>query len=279
MGTQPDVRMTWISTDTKHKQRRNEEIMTDYQKLLETIKGNITFIAVALFIIAAVYFVAFALEKLIEKKCGIKFNSEKTKVNRLVVIAMFAAIAAVLMIFDFPVGFAPEFYKLDFSELPALLGAFMFGPTAGVAIEGVKVLLKIVLKGTTTAFVGDFANFVIGCSMVVPASVVYFIRRSRKSALVGMAAGTLLMVIAGSFMNGFYLLPKFSELYGMPLEKIVAKGNEINGGINSVFTLVAFAVVPLNLLKAVLVSIITMFLYKYISKLIKGQHTKASSEK
>ena len=145
--------------------------MTDYQKLFESVKDNVSFIVVSLLIIVVTYFVAFGLVKLIEKKYNMRFNSEKTKVNRIVVIAMFAAISAILMFFEFPVGFAPSFYELDFSEIPALLGAFMFGPTAGVAIEGVKILLKIVLKGTTTAFVGDLANFIIGCSMVVPSEV------------------------------------------------------------------------------------------------------------
>lgn len=250
--------------------------MTDYQKLFESVKDNISFIAVSLLIIAVTYFVAFGLEKLIEKKYNMRFNSEKTKVNRIVVIAMFAAISAILMFFEFPVGFAPSFYELDFSEIPALLGAFMFGPTAGVAIEGVKILLKIVLKGTTTAFVGDLANFIIGCSMVVPASAVYFIKKSRKSALVGMAAGGIFMVVVGSLMNAFYLLPKFSVLFGLPMDAIIAIGHEINGGINSVFTLVAFAVVPFNLLKAVIVSAVTLFLYKYVSRLIKGQHVEVS---
>ena len=87
------------------------------------------------------------------------------------------------MFFEFPLWFAPAFYELDFSEVPALVGAFMFGPTAGVAIEGLKVLIKIALKGTTTMFVGDLANFIVGCAMVVPASAFYFTKKTRKSAL------------------------------------------------------------------------------------------------
>ena len=159
------------------------------------------------------------------------------------------------MFFEFPLWFAPAFYELDFSEVPALVGAFMFGPTAGVAIEGLKVLIKIALKGTTTMFVGDLANFIVGCAMVVPASAFYFTKKTRKSALIGLITGGLCMVIAGSLMNGFYLLPKFAELYGMPIE-----------------ALVALAVVPFNILKSIVVGAITLILYKYISNLIKGQH-------
>ena len=154
--------------------------MTDYGKLLEAVKSNVTFILVSILIVVCVYFIAKGLEKLIEAKCGMHFNSEKTKVNRLVVIAMFSAISAILMFFEFPLWFAPAFYELDFSEVPALVGAFMFGPTAGVAIEGLKVLIKIALKGTTTMFVGDLANFIVGCAMVVPASAFYFTKKNKE---------------------------------------------------------------------------------------------------
>lgn len=252
--------------------RKGESDMTDYGKLLEAVKSNVTFILVSILIVVCVYFIAKGLEKLIEAKCGMHFNSEKTKVNRLVVIAMFSAISAILMFFEFPLWFAPAFYELDFSEVPALVGAFMFGPTAGVAIEGLKVLIKIALKGTTTMFVGDLANFIVGCAMVVPASAFYFTKKTRKSALIGLITGGLCMVIAGSLMNGFYLLPKFAELYGMPIEALVAMGTKVNASINSVFTLVALAVVPFNILKSIVVGAITLILYKYISNLIKGQH-------
>ena len=84
------------------------------------------------------------------------------------------------MYFELPLWFAPSFYELDFSEIPVMICAFAMGPVAGVAAELCKVLLKLVLKGTTTAFVGDFANFVVGCSLVLPASIVYYIRKSKR---------------------------------------------------------------------------------------------------
>ena len=92
------------------------------------------------------------------------------------------------------------------------------GPVAGVATELCKVLLKLVLKGTTTAFVGDFANFVVGCSLVLPASILYYIKKNRKIAIAGLAVGTVVMTIFGSGFNALYLLPKFSELFGMPMD-------------------------------------------------------------
>ena len=78
------------------------------------------------------------------------------------------------------------------------------------------------------------------------------------------------MTVFGSVFNAFYLLPAFADLYGMPLDSIIAMGQEINGNINSVATLVLFAVVPFNLLKGAVLTILTMLLYKHISPIIKG---------
>ena len=157
-----------------------------------------------------------------------------TPARRISIIGICAAIAAVLHILDFPLLFlAPEFYKLDFSELPVMLCGFYLGPSATVACEAVKILLKLLLKGTSTAFVGDFANFAVGCSLVLPATIVYHIRKTRNWAITGMAVGTVILTIFGSAFNGIYLLPKFAQLYGMPLDTIIAMGSKINTDITS----------------------------------------------
>ncbi len=144
------------------------------QKTFASVQENLVFILVSLLMVVVVYFAAFGCEKLIEKKNNIKFSSEKTKINKLVIMAMLAAIAVILMFFEFPLTFiAPAFYELDLSEVPVMIGSFLLGPCAGVVIEAVKILLKIFLKGTSTAFVGDFSNFILGCIFVIPASVIY----------------------------------------------------------------------------------------------------------
>ena len=198
-------------------------------------------------------------------------------VSNLVLIAMFGAMAFILMYLEFPLLFlAPNFYKMDFSELPVLICTFYLGPVAGVTAELLKVLVKLLLKGTTTAFVGDFANFAVGCSFVLPASLVYHAKPGRKSALVGLVVGTLCMTVFGSAFNAVYLLPKFAALYGMPMEAIIGMGTKVNSRITSVSTLVLFAVVPFNLLKGAVVSLLTFLLYKRISPLLhKGDARRA----
>lgn len=240
------------------------------QKTLASVQENLVFILVSLLMVVVVYFAAFGCEKLIEKKNNIKFSSEKTKINKLVIMAMLAAIAVVLMFFEFPLTFiAPAFYELDLSEVPVMIGSFLLGPCAGVVIEAVKILLKIVLKGTSTAFVGDFANFILGCIFVIPASVIYHTHKTKKRAILGLIVGSLALIVSGVFLNAFYLLPKYSQLYGTPVEKFIEMGHSINTAINNVLTFVVLAVAPFNLIKAALVSIITILLYKYLSKLLK----------
>jgi riboflavin transporter FmnP len=152
-----------------------------------------------------------------------------------------------------------------------MLCGFYLGPSATVICEAVKILLKLLLKGTSTAFVGDFANFAVGCSLVLPATIIYHIRKSKSSAIWGLAVGTLILTIFGSAFNGIYLLPKFSELFGLPLDTIIAMGSKINPAISNVLTFVALAVAPLNLIKGGVISLLTLLLYKRVAKPLFGK--------
>lgn len=232
-------------------------------KLWAAVQDNVMFLLVCLLVFAGIFVVAVLLERLWLKP------EKQSPARRAAYVGIFSAVAAVLMYLEFPLPFAPNFYEIDFSEVPVLVCAFSLGPVAGVVCEFLKVVLKLFLKGTTTAFVGDLANFVVGCSFILPASVVYFARKSKTGAVVGMSVGTAVMTVFGSLFNAVYLIPAFSVLFGYPLEVIVGMGTDINPAINSVTTLVLFAVAPFNLLKGVVVSLITFFLYKHIERLLR----------
>ena len=241
------------------------------QGLLDTIQKNIEFVGISLLLMIGVFAIARGSEVLIEKKTDVKFTSEKTKVNKTVIMAMLSAIAVILMYFDFPIPFiAPGFYKIDFSEIPVLIGSFMLGPCAGVIIEAVKVILHFCMKGTTTAFVGDFANFILGCMYVVSAAIIYHTKKTRKMAMISLIAGGVILVIAGMLLNAWYLLPKYSELYGIPLDVLIAMGTKVNASITDVFSFVALAVAPFNIIKALIDGIVTVILYKYLSHQLKA---------
>lgn len=239
----------------------------EQKTLLQTVMENAIFVAEFIGIVATLVVLAYCMEKIAKKKSGSKERILSTR--KIAVIGMFSAIAAVLMVLEFPLPFAPSFYGMDFSELPALIGTFAFGPVAGVLIEFCKIVLKILFKPTSTAFVGELANFAVGCSFLLPASCVYLFHKTKKSALIGSIAGTLCMTVFGTAFNAVYLLPKFAQLFGMPLDAIIGMGTAVNPAIDSITTLVVFAVAPLNLLKGGLVSVITMLIYKKISPIIK----------
>ena len=172
-------------------------------------------------------------------------TSSKTRI--LAQIGMLGAISVVLMLFEIPLPFAPAFYEIDFSEVPVLVGCFAMGPVAGAAIELIKILLNFAINGTITAGVGELANFLLGCSFVVPAGIIYRKMHTRKGAIIGMATGTVLMTIFGCFLTA------------------------VNAHITSLFTFVAFAVAPFNILKGIIDSLIVFLIYKKIRPVFRMQ--------
>lgn len=191
--------------------------------------------------------------------------------KNIAIMGMMGALAAVLMLLEIPLPFiAPSFYKMDLSEIPVLIGGFMLGPIAGVIIELVKILVNLLLTGTGTGGVGEFANFCVGCALVIPASIIYRTHKTKKRAIIGMVVGTLVMAVAGVFLNAYIMLPFYSSM--MPIEQIIAAGSAINPAISNVWTFCLIAVAPFNLIKGLVVSIVTALIYKKVSVLLKGTH-------
>ncbi|MBP5309578.1 MAG: ECF transporter S component [Lachnospiraceae bacterium] len=239
--------------------------------LISQIAQNAVFVLVFAGVIILMFLIAYAVEKLIKKK-----NDDKERIlttRKVVIIGMFSALSTVLMLFEFPVPFAPPgIYKLDFSELPALIGGFAFGPVTGIMIEFIKVLLKTVIKGTSTAFVGELANFFVGCSFVLPATVIYLAKKNKLNAIISCAVGTLVITIVGSSFNAFYLLPTFAKMFGMDIDTIIAMGTAVNSHVTSLSDFIFLIVAPVNILKGVMVSVVTLLIYKPLSPILKGKH-------
>ena len=177
-----------------------------------------------------------------------------------------------LMLFEIPLPFAPSFYEIDFSEVPVLIGCFSMGPMAGALIELVKIILNFVINGTTTAGVGEVANYVIGISFCLPAAILYKKMKTKRGAVVGLAVGTIFMTVLGCFVNAYILLPTYAAAFKMQIDALVGMGTAVNANITSLFTFVMFAVAPFNLLKGVMDSIIVLAIYKKISPILKSHH-------
>jgi riboflavin transporter FmnP len=119
--------------------------------------------------------------------------------------------------------------------------------------------------------VGDFANFFVGCSFVLPATIWYHAHKSKHSAIIGLILGTISMTVIGTAFNAIYLIPKFAQLYGIPLEAIIGMGSAINASVHNITSFVMICVAPLNLVKGAMVSVLTMLLYKRVARPLFGK--------
>ncbi|MDN5276821.1 MAG: riboflavin transporter [Clostridiales bacterium] len=202
---------------------------------------------------------------MINTKCnsGAKINF---KVRDITKISLLSAIAFLLIVFaEFPLPLFPSFLKFDLSDLPALVGGFAMGPVTGIIIEFIKNLLHFFFKSETGG-VGNLANFIVGIGFVVPAAVVYSTNKTKKGAVIGMAVGTLTMTLLASLANYYVLIPLYAKVYSM--DAILNMMSQANKAIVDLKTYIVYAVIPFNVLKAVVVSIITLLIYKKVSPIL-----------
>lgn len=193
------------------------------------------------------------------------------RTNKLTLAAFFGALAFLLMFFSFPIPILSPFAELDLSAVPELIGAFKLGPVSGVAIITVKILLKLVFQGSSSMLTGEVQNFLLECAFVIPATLYYQRHKTKKGAVVGLIIGSIITIIAAVLTNIYLIFPAYMKLYGMNWESILGIFAEINPIINNIPTMVAFSVIPFNVVSRVLTSAITMILYKKISGLIEGR--------
>ncbi len=187
-------------------------------------------------------------------------------------IAILAAIASLLFLVEIPVVL---FYKLDFSNLPVLLGTFSMGPVAGVIILAIKSLIG--LLHTSSQGVGELADFLIGAAMVVPAGLIYYNKKARGGALLGMLVGSLCATVTGVLANVYLLIPFYGAAYGMPVEQIIAMGQTVIPSLDTVWKFVFAITAPFNLLKWGVLSLLGFVIYKPLSPILHGRQHMAGS--
>ncbi|WP_409069139.1 ECF transporter S component [Clostridium sp. FAM 1755] len=189
------------------------------------------------------------------------------KLNKLVKISVLSTIGFLLMFIEIPIPIFPEFLKIDISDIPALVGGFALGPIAGILIELMKNILHGIFKGSTV-FVGEFANFLVGSVLVGVSSYIYKRDKTKKGALVGLVIGTICMSVVAGLFNYYVLLPLYEKALNFPIEAIVAIGNKLNPKIVDLKSFVYWSIIPFNLLKGVVVSLITTVIYKSVSPIL-----------
>lgn len=183
--------------------------------------------------------------------------------SKMIKISLLSALALILMYLDFPVIPIFPWLKIDLSDVPALLGAFGFGPSAGILIELIKNILVILIKGSSTGLVGEVANFLVGVALILPASLMYNRNKNKKSAILGMILGLVCIEVVGIVANVYFLLPA----YGMKMSSA------------EIMKYVTVGLIPFNGIKAIIVSVLTYVLYKKVSVLIFKSESNFSSSK
>ena len=192
------------------------------------------------------------------------------KIKKISIVALFSALSAILMYFDFPLPIAPTFMKMDLSELPVIIGGFVLGPVECVSIAVFKVLIKFVLKGTSTMFLGELANIIGSITYALPASIIYKSLKTKERAVIGMIIGIILASVACTLCNALFLFPLYIKAFHMSEEVIIKMCSAIVPFIDSMTKVYLFSVLPFNIVKFSIASIITYIFYKNISKHIKS---------
>ena len=202
------------------------------------------------------------------------------KTKNLVVTAMLGAISGVLMVLEIPMFFVLPFIKLDLSELPIMIGGFVMGPVWGILVAIIKILVKLVIKGTSTAFVGELANLSAALLYMLPAAIIYKKNKTRKHAGIGMTVGTLAASVGMVLLNTFVMFPFYMNLFGIDEAALIGMSSQANPLATNMLTIMLFMIFPFNIVKYGIVSILTMLVYKRISGLIKNFDEKhAKNEK
>lgn len=191
------------------------------------------------------------------------------KPKRLVVIAMMSAMAAVFMAFEFYMPPAPPFMMFDFSDIPVIMGGFIVGPVATVLIAVIKNLLKMVISGTHTMAVGELANVICAVAYAFPAAFIYKLKKTKKGAVIGLACGVVIAICVSVLQNLYLTFPLYGKMYGMDMNAIVGTVSDVNPMVKDVVTMFVFSIIPFNIIKYTLISVITMIIYKTISRVVK----------
>lgn len=193
---------------------------------------------------------------------------QKKLIKKISLSAILGAMGFVLMLLEFPLPFIiPSFIKLDFSEIPALIATFAYGPILGILVCLIKNLLHLFV--TTSAGVGELSNFLMGAIFVGVAGITYKRMHSRKGALVGALIGAFIMAVVSIFTNYFIVYPAFVVIYGMPMEAILGMYKQLLPAADNLFKALVIFNVPFNLAKGMLDAAVCFVIYKRISPLLK----------
>lgn len=194
---------------------------------------------------------------------------KRQRLRRLTMAALCGTVAFVLMYFSVSVPVLSPFANFDLGALPELIGGFILGPVGAVEIITVKIALKLLLKGSSSLLTGELLNFILSLAYVLPALLYYRSHRTKQGAIIGLTLGTLICVVISVFGNIYLTFPLYIKLYGMDWDSIISACSAVNPWITNIPTMIAFSIIPFNLISRSITSVITFLVYKKLSVPIK----------
>lgn len=200
----------------------------------------------------------------------LEMKSKALPTQVLAATAVLSAISYILAFLEFPVPLSPSFARMDLSDFPALIGAFAFGPVAGILIELIKNVLQ--LFSSSTGGVGEIANFLMGASYVIVAGIIYRKHKTKKRAAVSCVLASIAMGIVAAITNYFILLPLFETF--MPLNQVIAAFGEFLPFIHTKLDVVLYNAFPFNVLKGLVIGALAMVSYKHLSPILKKNRVR-----
>lgn len=204
--------------------------------------------------------------KVINKKGKTKVRMQ---IKEMTFISLMGALAAVLTLLRFPIPFMPPFMAFDLAGVVEMIGGFMFGPVAAFFIILLKILLQLVMQGSNSIGTGELQNILLSCAYVMPALLIYR-RKTKKRAVIGMIAGTLTVSVAAIFSNLYFIIPFYVKLFGMTMDDIIAMCHAVNPAMKDALSMALFGILPFNIIKYGCCSVLTLLLYKHLSRAVKS---------
>ncbi|MBG9590500.1 ECF transporter S component [Cytobacillus firmus] len=186
---------------------------------------------------------------------------KKLNIKSMVAIGMLSSISYVLMLLNFPIPPFPQFLMIDFSDIPALIAALIFGPAAGILVELIKNILDYFMTGSATGVpVGHIANFAAGILFVLPTYYVYSKLKTKKGMTFGLVIGTMVMAVIMSVLNYLVILPAYTFFLNFP----AMSAPEMR-------TMIVTGILPFNILKGIIISIVFMLIFTRMRTWVEKQ--------
>ena len=191
------------------------------------------------------------------------------KVRVITGTAVLTAVAFGLQFIEVSIPIMPSFIKLDFSDLPALIGAFAYGPLAGVLIQLLKNVIHLPLS--SSMFIGELSNFVLGATFVLTAGLIYKRKKTKKNAVLAGVIGALAMGIICFPLNNFVIYPLYYSVLGLPEPAVLGMYQVLLPSVKNIPQALLIFNVPFTFVKGMISVVVSILIYKPISPLLKGK--------